>query len=97
MLTQEELSRHAGGAQCEGLRCTPLSYQGSWGRRGGLPGVQQHRSLAWGAPGPLQAGYLLRATGPAVSGKEGLLESVGLWGPGPSRLSAGQAPTLQVP
>ena len=41
----------------------------------GVPQVQQHRSLAWGAPGSLQAGYLLRAAGPAVSGWEGLLES----------------------
>ena len=41
----------------------------------GVTQVQQHRSLAWGAPGSLQAGYLLRAAGPAVSGWEGLLES----------------------
>lgn len=43
----------------------------------GLPGLQQHRSLDWGAPGSLQAGYLLRAAGPAVSGEEDLLESRG--------------------
>ena len=39
--------------------------------------VQQHRSLDWGAPGSLQAGYLLRAAGPAVSDEEDLLESGG--------------------
>ena len=46
VLTQEELSRHADGAQCGGLSFTPFSCQRSWWHGGGLPGVQQHQSLA---------------------------------------------------
>ena len=50
------VSQHADRAPFGGLSCTPrlvLPRKLVAGR--GLPGVQQHRSLDWGAPGSLQA------------------------------------------
>lgn len=94
VLTQEELSRHADGAQCGGLSCTPLLL---------LRKLVARRGVTWGAAAPepglgstwVFASWLLaQGRQPRSVWRGGPPGERGALGPGPLQAECGAGPHL---